>query len=261
MVGSPDALVSGDVAVDGDANAVIETSVDAALATDGDAADATFVPLGLAVMPLPGGNGVLEMIALTLQKGPTGIELYAALKNDDPSALACAPGLSLQLYDKSGQPIGTWIGGIDTFRFYDYDQGDASELASCVGPGDVVMASLTGLPADLDVDDVGTIVYQCSYWALQGPPVAGLSVTGLTTVALDGGTAFTGILVNGFDAAVVGPSVQVFPINGAGRPLALAMTPSDAGDIPPNGSWTFQTSAVDVPVVGYVAYPTAATLQ
>jgi hypothetical protein len=255
MVGSLDALVPGE------GDAAVETGEDAAVATDGDTADAAFVPLGIAVMPLPGGNGVLEMIALTLQKGPTGIELYAALKNDDPTGLACAPGLSLQLYDKSGQPIGTWIGGIDTFRFYDYEQGDAGELASCVGPGDVVMASLTGLPADLDVDDVGTIVYQCSYWALQGPEVVGLSVSGLTTVVLDSGTAFTGTLVNGFDAAAVGPSVDVFVVNAVGRPLGLATTPGDAGDIPAGGGWTFQTNAVDVPVVGYVAYPTATTLQ
>jgi hypothetical protein len=261
MVVSSDALVPGDGGgtVDGDAS--VAMAADASLVTDGDTTDAAFVPLGIAVMPLAGGNGVLDVVALTLQKGPMGIELYAALRNDDATQLACAPGLSVQLYDKSGQPIGTWIGGIDTFRFYDYDQGDASTLASCVGPGDLVMAWLTGLPADLDVDDVGTIVYQCSYWALEGPPVSGLSVSGLTTVDLDSGTAFTGTLVNGFDAAVVGPSVDVFAVNAAGRPLGMATTAADAGDIPAGGSWMFQTSAVDVPVVGYVAYPTATTIQ
>lgn len=202
------------------------------------------------------------MTALTLQKGPTGTELYAALKNVDPSGLACAPGLTVTLYDKSGQPMATSIGGIDTFRFYEYEEDDAGTLASCVGPGDVAMASLTTLPADLDIASVGTAVYSCSYWALVASPVDGLSIRSLTTVALDGGgTAFTGTMTNGFDAAVVGPSVDVFPVNAAGRPLAVTTTPTDAGNIPAGGSWTFQTSAVDVPVAGYSAYPTATTLE
>ena len=267
-VGSPDALVPerDDAAVDGGVDASVGTSADASLAADGatgDAADATFDPLGIAVMPLQGGNGVFVMTALTLQKGPAGVELYAAVENEsDAGILACAPGLTVELYDKSGQPIGEWIDGIDTLRFYDYyPEADAGELASCVAPGDVGMVSFTNLPADLDVDDVGTVVYSTSYWGLPGTQINGLTVTGLTTVALEGGTAFTGTVVSGFDTAVVGPSVQVFPINGAGRPLALATTPNDAGDIPPNGSWTFQTNAVDVPVVGYVAYPIATTLE
>jgi hypothetical protein len=227
---------------------------------DGEAPeDMLIVPAGLAVTALSGGNGVLDMIALTLRKGSSGTEIYAALRNDDASIKACDPGLSVELYDKSDQPIGTWIGGLNTTHLYEVP--DSGMVASCVGPGEVTMAALTGLPADLVIDDVGTVVYRCPYFVLDVVPVDGVAVGQLATVASDGGTAFAGTLVNDFDAAVISPSVTVFPVNTVGRPLGVASTGGDAGEIAAGGTWPFQTGTVDVPVVGYVAYPTANLLQ
>jgi hypothetical protein len=231
------------------------------LGMDGQDADTTLVlPESLSVIPLAGGNGVLDMIALTLRSGSSGTEIYAALRNDDVSVEACDPGLSVALYDKTGQPMGTWIGSLNTI--HSYQVPDSGDIASCVGPGDVTMAALTGLPADLVIDDVGTIVYRCVYFAMDDiTPIDGVVVSQLASVTMDGGTAFTGTLVNDFDAAVSTPSVTVFPVTPAGRPLAVAISIGDAGDVDAGGSWAFQTSAVDVPVASYVAYPTAAFPQ
>ena len=217
--------------------------------------DAPIVPKGLTVTALQGGNGVLDLVALTLlHEGQGRTELYAALRNDDATILACDPGLSVDLYDNSGQPMGTWIGGLDTRHFYRL--ADAGTVASCVAPGDVTMAALTDLPADLAIDEVGTVVYRCPYFALNAAPVDGLVVGQMESVSIDVGTAYTGTLVNEFDAAVGNPSVQVFPVNAVGRPLGMA-TASGTNEIPAGESWQFRTNAVDTSAANYVAYPMA----
>jgi hypothetical protein len=233
---------------------------EAAVTTDGGNDDALIVPEGLTVTPLPGGNGVLDLVALTLRKDASGTGLYAALRNDDATIDACDPSLSVELYDKGRQSMGMWLGALMTKHFYEVVE--AGTVASCVGPGDVTMAALTDLPADLVIDDVAYIVYRCSYFNLDVVPINGLAISQVASVAGDGGTAFKGTLVNGFDAAVTSPSIAVFPVSPVGRPVGVGVaTSGDAGDIPAGGSWDFQTSTVDVPVIQFVAYPTAEVIQ
>ena len=45
-----------------------------------------------------------------------------------------------------------------------------------------------------------------------------------------------------------------FPVNRVGRPLGMVMSNATT-DLPPGGSFTFETSPVDDPGVGYEAYP------
>ena len=71
---------------------------------------------------------------------------------------------------------------------------------------------------------------------------------------------YTGKVTNGLDVAVSAPAVAIFPVNRVGRPLGQA-TSSAIVDIPPGGSWAFETSAVDDLGVDYLAYPTAAILN
>jgi len=230
------------------------------LARDAEAEDDSLVvPEGLTIMALQGGNGVLYMIALTLlRRGSSGTELYAALRNDDANISACDPGLSVELYDKSSQPMGTWIGGLNTRHFYQLT--DAGTVASCAGPGDVTMAALTDLPSDLVIDDVGYVVYRCPYFVLDVIPIDGVTISQVESVAVSGGTAYSGTLVNEFDAAVSSHSVTIFPVNRVGRPLGVA-TATGADEIPAGGSWQFQTSTVDASAADWVAYPAAALVQ
>ncbi|MCL2447658.1 MAG: hypothetical protein FWD17_01790 [Polyangiaceae bacterium] len=225
--------------------------------TDADIADAAVVvPETLVVEPLVSGNGVLDMIGFTMREGVNGIDVYAALKNDDTTTKACAPSVTLNLYDKSGQPLATWGGGLDTIHFYEL--ADSGMLASCVGPGDVTMAAMTGMqPVGFTIDDVGTVVYSCSYFALDVAPVGGLTVSQLTSVVGDAGTTYAGTLTNGFDASVGAASVTVFAVTPAGRPVSVATSAGDSGVIAPGGSWDFQTGTVDVTAPGFVGYPNA----
>jgi hypothetical protein len=217
--------------------------------------DALIVPEDLTVIALPGGNGVLDVTALTLQKGPSNTELYVALKNDGDIP-ACHAAVSVELFDRSDQSLAAGISGLLTTHFYRLTDGSET-IAACVAPGDVTMAAITDLPADLVLEDVGSVVYRCPYFALDVAPIAGLDVTSVASIAGDRGTSYTGTLFNGFDLAVTNPSVTVFPVNRVGRPLGVAIA-SGSVELMPGGNWPFTTNNVDAHAADQAAYPAAA---
>ena len=218
---------------------------------------ALIVPAGLAVTGLESGHGVLDVTALTLKAGPTNLELYAALKNvgDIP---ACGAALSVELFDKNGESLAAGIGGLYTNHLYRLTDGSET-IAGCIGPGDVTMATITDLPSSITPESVGSIMYTCSYFAVDVTPIDGPSLGPLTTVSENGGTAYTGTLVNRLPVALANPSVTVFPVNAAGRPLGVASA-RGSSDMPPTssipecGSWAFRTSTVSAPGVGALAF-------
>jgi hypothetical protein len=217
--------------------------------------DALIVPEGLSVTALAGGNGVLDVIALTLRNGPSHTELYAALRNDG-DVPACDAALSVELFDTTEQSLAAGIGGLLTQHFYRLTDGSNS-IAACVGPGDVTMAALTDLPSDIAIEEVGYVIYRCPYFALDVVPIDGLTISQVKSVTGSAGTAYTGRLVNGLDVAVSNPSVTVFPVNRVGRPLGSAAG-SGSVEIPPGGSWAFETNTVGTPGVDHAAYPAGA---
>jgi hypothetical protein len=217
--------------------------------------DATLiVPAELTVMPVEGGNGGLDVVALTLRNGANGPELYAALKNDG-DALACSAGFSPELLDGDQQSMGSWINGLLTQHIYRLDSGD---LAGCVAPGDLAMVAITDLPADLDIHKARYVRYLCNYFASMGTPVGGFTVTPTGTQSGAAGTVYTGTFVNDIGSPVDSPSVTAFPVNRAGRPLGVATATGTAADvIPAGGSWNFTTSGVDTRGVDVVMYGSA----
>jgi hypothetical protein len=217
--------------------------------------DALVVPAGLSVTALAGGNGVLEVIALTLRKGPSSTELYAALKNDGDIP-ACHAAFAVELFDRAEQSVAAGIGALLTRHFYRLAQ-DSGTIAACVAPGDVSMAAVTDLPSDIAIDEVGTIVYRCPYFALDVVPIVGLTIGPVTSVARGAETAYTGTLVNELELAVSNPSVTVFPLSRVGRPIGVT-TASGTAEIPPGGSWAFETNPLAAPEAGYSAYPAGA---
>lgn len=217
--------------------------------------DALIVPAGLSVVALEGGNGVLDVTALTLRAGPNGTEAYAALRNTG-EVPACSAALAIELFDTAEQSVAAGIGGLLTQHFYRLTDGSGA-VAACVGPGEVTMAALTDLPGDIAIDDVGTVVYRCPYFALDVEPIAGLAIGALNSAQRGAEVVYTGTLLNGLDVAVREPSVAVFPINRVGRPLGVA-TGSGAIELPPGGRWRFETDAVSALGVDQVAFPAGA---
>lgn len=214
---------------------------------------AAIVPQMVRATPLPGGNGVFDLTALTLREGSSGPELYVAVKNVGTTP-ACSPALSVELFDGDEQSLATDIGGLLLRRFYRLTDG-SNAIAGCVAPGDVAMLAFTDLPAELAVDDVAHVVYWCNYWVLEGSPLDGISITGVVGVARGTDDVFSGTFNNAFDVAVEAPSVAVFALNRVGRPLGVAMARGSEA-VPPGGHWNFETEPVSAAGVDQTAYPT-----
>lgn len=209
------------------------------------------VPTGLAVAPRTNGNGVLALEAATLQKGPDGGELFAAIKNvgDTP---ACSPALSIEMFDASDQSLGVGLAGLLVNHFYQL-ASDASTTAACLGPGDVGMAAVTDLGSELEPEAVARVEYWFNYWNLEVVPIDGISITAVVRAPESAGVAYTGTLHNGFETPLDNPSVAIFPLNRVGRPLGVARS-HGSETVAPGGTWDFETNTVTDAGVNQAAY-------
>jgi hypothetical protein len=221
--------------------------------------DALVWPASITLMALPGGTGILEMFALTVRKGVTHTEMYAAMKNVGDRAV-CDAALTVELYDKDGQSVAAGIGGLLTQHLYRITGPDGTgNVAACVGPGEVTMASMLDLPLSLVLEDLGFAVYRNPYFGIEVEQIGALTVSDVATATSSAGTSYTGTLVNGIDITVTDPTVAIFPINRVGRPLGMA-TGTGAVELAPGAGWSFETSA-DAAGVDYAAYATAKTSE
>ena len=225
-------------------------AADAGAERDGDDGHERIVPPSLTVSALPGGNGVLEVVALTLREGTSHHELYAALRNlgDVP---ACHAALAVELFDHDDRSLAAGINGLLTQDFYRLRDGSGS-VAACVAPGATTMGAISDLPRDFALQDVATVVYRCPYFALEVDRIAGLAIDGLQRVDARDGSAYRGELLNGLDVAVSRPSVTVFALSRASRPLTVA-TSTSAQVLAPGERWSFETSAVSERGVDHAA--------
>jgi len=206
-------------------------------------------------MGLPGGHGVLEMFALTVRRGPTHTEMYAALKNVGEHAV-CDGALTIELYDKDGMSVAAGIGGLLSDHVFRLKDGSGN-IAACVAPGEVTMASMTDLSPDLDLDNLGFAVYRNPYFGIEVDQIGTFTVSEVVASTSDAGTSYTGKVSNDIDIPAENPTVMIFPLNSVGRPLGMA-TGSGTVALEPGDSFSFETSA-DVAGMSYHAYATAKT--
>jgi hypothetical protein len=157
-------------------------------------------------------------------------------------------------FDKAGQLMTSAGSALQSRQLYRLDAGG---ILPCIDPGQIAMAASTDLPEEIVIEQLGSLQHTFPFFIVDGiVPIAELTVSGVQTVTTGAGSAYTGTLTNGLDVTASAPSVTIFPVNRVGRPLGAA-TSSATTDIPPGGSWTFATSTVDDPGVGYAAYPSA----
>ncbi|MDF3065181.1 MAG: hypothetical protein K0R38_782 [Polyangiaceae bacterium] len=194
----------------------------------------------------------MKAAAVTLKSGPSGIELYASLKNGGESP-ACGTAFSVELFDDAEQSVAAGSGGLLVKRFFRL--ADGSGTAACLAPGDVSMIALRNLSLDLPPEQVRRVEYWCNYWALDVVPLGELKLSEVTRVLHADGTSFTGVLENGLDAPLPSAAVAVFPLDDAGRPLDVALA-EGMTEVPAGGSWSFETSAVADPGIARASFPT-----
>jgi hypothetical protein len=161
---------------------------------------------------------------------------------------------SVELLDAGEQFLATGLGGLLVQRFYPAADGSGA-VAACVGPGDTTMVAISDLPSDVVVENVRHVVYWCNYWTVNDvAAVAGLSITNVRAVTRDDGIAYTGALFNALEVALKSPAVAIFPLNRARRPLGFALG-RGLDEVPPGGTWQFETGTVPDAGVAHAAYP------
>ncbi len=224
--------------------------------TDGglDGDDRLFVPEGLPNTNENGQDVGLALVAFTLVPGANGPSFYAAVQNVWSTPL-CEAGMMVDFHDKSGQLVGSGASVLLSGRFYQLTDGSGAVIP-CLDPGQIAMTGQTGLPETIAIDQLGSVQHLFPSFNVAVTPVGGLTVTGVEAVVSGQGTAYTGTVVNEVGSLLSGPSVAIFPVNRVGRPLGMA-TASATTDLPPGGTWTFQTDAVADPGVDHLAYASA----
>ncbi len=227
-------------------------SGDGEMAAPGD--DQLFVPAGLPNTSNETG-GWLTLVAFTLVQEATAPALYVAVRNDGQSP-ACNVGMLTDFLDKDGYVVTSAGTGVWASQYY---RLDPDVIFNCIDPGQVGMAASTNLPADLVIEELGSLKHSFPGFIVQDiVPIAGVSVSGVKAVTTGAGTTYKGAFTNGFDVAVSAPTVSVFPVNRVGRPLGMA-TNGAAADVPPGGSVTLETGPVADPGVDYEVYAAATT--
>lgn len=215
--------------------------------------DLHFVPEGLSSAEMDEEGAGLKLVAFTLVQGATGPELYAAVRNDGESP-SCDAGLMFYFIDKADQLMTTWGGSLLSGRLYRIDDG-SGVMIPCIAPGEIAMTGSTDLPGELVIEELGYLQHRFPAFTVDVVPVDAVTASEVRTVRRGAGSAYTGTLENRLDVAVSDPKITVFPVNRVGRPLGMA-TSSAADDIPPGGTWSFETTPVDDVGVDHVAYPT-----
>ena len=260
--GTPDQVTGADGNLPGSSDA---TSAGGALdgmggsdAVDGQTGDdRLFVPEGLSDISGDGMDQGLTLVAFTLVQGAAGPKFYAAVRNESDTP-SCEAGMTTDFVDKTGEVVTSSGSVLLSGKLYRLTDGT---IISCIDPGQVAMAASTDLPSSLMIDQLGHLQHLFPAFTVPGVvPISGLSVSDVQTIATDAGDAYTGKVTNGLDRAVSAPSVTIFPVNRVGRPLGEA-TSSSTSDLPPGGSWTFETSAVQDLGVDWVSYPAASIPQ
>lgn len=217
--------------------------------------DRLFVPEGLSVTkPTDGSSGEFTLTALTLKQGSANTEVYLALRNDG-EVPACAVAFAIELFDANGEVLATNIRGLPVRQFYRFKLDPTAEpqVAGCVAPGEVSMGAILDFPP-LEVEF--SLSYRLTYWDLSNdiaPLEGNVTVNDVKAVMRGGGTAYTGVVVNGLDTPR-SPGVSIFPVNRVGRPLGVAYSQGNEA-LPPGGRWEFETTSVSEVGTGFVAYP------
>ncbi|HEX2733660.1 MAG TPA: hypothetical protein VHM70_18750 [Polyangiaceae bacterium] len=232
-----------------------ETSVGVSGSDAGAPRDSAFEPAWLPNVPLDDVAGELTLFASTLSQGPNGLELYAAVRNDGAAPL-CGAAMSLEFYDHADQLLGTASGGIRS-ALYQFSDGSSLISIYCVAPGQTAMAAATTLPEGLTLDQLKYIGHRFPAFQIDdAKPVPGATLSQVEEVAKAEGTAYRGTVTNSADTPISDPKVAVFPVNGVGRPLGMA-TSAAMLEIPPAGTWSFETSTVSERGVDRAAFVTA----
>lgn len=225
-----------------------------ALAEDatGGGEDHAFFPSDLVNTEVQQASVGLTLVGFSLFEGESGLELYAAARNDTDEPV-CEASMITSFFDAGGQALGQVGTMLESSRYYRLPDA----ILACIDPGEITMGASRDLPPELAPGAVDHLEHEFPAFVVEGIAAVGvLRARDVKTIASPDGRAYVGSVANPFDVPVSAPHITIFPVNRAGRPLAAATT-SATLELAPGDSWRFETSAVPDTGTRYAAYPAA----
>lgn len=227
-----------------------ETPAPSSTAPCEEAVESSFEPKGIAVLPL-GANVTLKVVASTLREADGALDFYAVVQSERDYPM-CSPAFQLDFFDHDDQLLGTTTGAVWTGRVFRFD-GSATPVV-CVAPGQVAAAVVEGFSATWSLKDVKYVEYRIHAFGIDtAKEVPGAVVGELQAKETADGVTFRGTLTNSSDTPLSEPRVTIVPLSCVGRPLGLA-TAAATLEIPPNGTWSFDSSVVLEPSATQLAF-------
>lgn len=222
--------------------------------------EAFFVPQGVSntLRENDIGEVWLTLFASTLVEGPDGLEYYTAIRNDGEMPV-CQGSVTTYFMDKTDTFMASWGASLYLRNYYRHENGEG-DMTLCIGPGDIAMsATPRDLPPAIVLDELWYMKHEFPGFLFYDivPIEQPVTVTDVEAVPSGDGNGgfYRGTFTNRIDETLNSASVAIFPVNRVGRPLGIATSRAMDLEIPPGGTWTFETTTVRDLGDDFVTFP------
>jgi hypothetical protein len=201
----------------------------------------------------------MKVVAHTAREAAFGTEWLMAVKNTSTDYL-CAVDVRYKFLDAEGVELANGFGLLDV-QIVRGSSG-AGGFTNCLEPGKIGMLKDTLALEGVDIATIAKVTHTFGALILtDGAPTTDIKVKDVKAVDEGAnGQVFTGAVVNDSPDAVKNPSIAIYGLNAAGRPL-FASEDIELKTIAAGASWMFSTTPkFDQKFASFAAYPDVSDL-
>jgi hypothetical protein len=201
----------------------------------------------------------MKVVAHTAREAALGTEWLMAVKNTSTDYL-CAVNVTYKFLDAGGVELADGSGLLDV-QLVRGSNGTGG-FTNCLEPGKVGMLKDTLALEGVDIAKIAKVTHAFGALILtDASPTTDIKVKDVQAVdQATNGQVFTGAVVNDSPDAVKNPSIAIYGLNTAGRPL-FASEDIELATIAAGASWMFSTTPkFDQKFASFAAYPDVSDL-
>jgi len=201
----------------------------------------------------------MKVVAHTARDAAFGTEWLMAVKNTSTDYL-CAINVTYKFLDAEGVELADGSGLLDVQLVR--GSSGAGGFTNCLEPGKVGMLKDTLALESVDIANIAKVTHAFGALILSdGSPTTDIQVKDVRAVDEGAnGQVFTGAVFNDSPDAVKNPSIAIYGLNAAGRPL-FSSEDIELTTIASGASWMFSTTPkFDQKFASFAAYPDVSDL-
>lgn len=201
----------------------------------------------------------MEVVAHTAREDAIGTEWLMAVKNTSTDYL-CAIDVTYKFLDADGVELADGFGVLD-IQIVRGSSGTGG-FTNCLEPGKIGMLKDTLALDGVDITKIAKVTHAFGALILtDAAPTTDIKVNDVEAVAEGAtGKVFTGAVLNDSPDGVKNPSIAIYGLNAAGRPL-FSSEDIELTTIAAGASWMFSTTPkFDQEFASFAAYPDVSDL-